>query len=234
MIRSANLVDSSSPLPPYRGQSAGIFPDGDFRQEIVDDIISRVHAREFGCTVAYGVGPLLKVRSFIRERLDACPEGTSLSRDQRYDLTCDLAEIARVVLTTSGRHGGNSQVVPGVGFRLFWEPRYNSLRAVDGGLISTRYIEGEMHLSCPLWTRPIVGEACLYCGRKMFSQLTDAGAVMHPGISAEMVGEMLDAGARDAIFGVFRHGGYRRQLDALKQRIRPTTSHQNHFLKEGN
>jgi hypothetical protein len=46
MIRAAILVDSSAALPPYRGQSAGIFPDGDFRQEIVDDIISPSSTRE--------------------------------------------------------------------------------------------------------------------------------------------------------------------------------------------
>jgi hypothetical protein len=221
MVSSATALGLPGRPPALHRRSIGIYADGDFRQRVVEEFVSRVHEREFWCTSAEGVGPSARVQRGLLLAIERFPEGRSLSRIAKLDLADDLAEIVHVVVTTSGRYGGSSQIVPGIGFRLFWEPRCDWLRGVDAGLVRAAYVCGEMHLTCPLWPRPIVGEECLYCGAKMLARLREAGAALEPEMTAEMLDLMLDAGVRDDTLKTRRLGidGYQPALRKLEFHI---------------
>lgn len=195
-------------------RSLGIFAEGDFRQKIVEDFVSRIRRRQFGYYVSTeGIHPVASFRREVIEAIEGHAEGMALSQDDRLGLAARLAEIIRVVATDSP-FGSPGFYMPGVGFRLSWYQ--GVLLGVGPGLVTVD--DSETQLSCPLWDRPIAAEGCLYFGQNLLDRLRDCGAEIGAEITASLLDAMLDAGVRDEVFGVRRTGNsaYTRQLAVLE------------------
>jgi hypothetical protein len=199
-------------------RSLGIFAEGDFRQKIVEDLLSRIRRRQVAYRVsAEGVYPFSIFRWDAIKAIESHAEGMALSQDDRLGLADQLAEIVRVV-ATSPSFGASSFYMPGLGFRLSWS--HGFLRRVGPGLVTAD--DHERYLSCPLWRRPIAAEGCLYFAQTLLDRLRDCGAVIDPRITVDLLDAMLDAGVRDEAFGVRRtgHDAYARQLIVLEWLIK--------------